>query len=118
MKSSSIIVGFRFILTFSIAFISFLSIQEIEVQSSVNISDKLLHFFCFLYLTTIGWLSRIIYKELWLYVIVLAYGTLIEIVQIYIPYRSFEFLDIFADFLGILVGTFLINFLKDLYPNY
>jgi len=43
---------------------------------------------------------------------------LIEIVQIYIPYRSFEFLDIFADFLGILVGTFLINFLKDLYPNY
>jgi len=110
--------SFRFILGVSLVLISILSIQEIEVQSSVNFSDKLLHFFCFLYLTTISWLSRIIYKELWLYVIVLAYGILIEIVQIYIPYRSFEFLDIFADFLGILVGTFLINFLKNLYPNY
>ena len=110
--------SFRFILGSSLVLISILSIQEIEVQSPVNFSNKLLHFFCFLYLTAISWLSRIIYKELWLYVIVLAYGILIEIVQIYIPYRSFEFLDIFADFLGILVGTFLINFLKDLYPNY
>ncbi len=110
--------SFRLILLVSIVFISILSIQEIEVQSSVNFSDKLLHFFCFLYLTIISWLSRIIFKELWLYVIVLAYGILIEIIQIYIPYRSFEFLDIFADFLGILVGIFLINFLKDFYPNY
>ena len=110
--------SFRLILVISILLTSILSIQEIEIQSSVNFSDKLLHFFCFLYLTIITWLSRIIYKELWLYVIVLAYGILIEIIQIYIPYRSFEFLDIFANFLGILVGTFFINFLKDLYPNY
>jgi len=39
-------------------------------------------------------------------------------VQIYIPYRSFEFLDIFADFTGILAGSFFINFFKDLYPKY
>ena len=110
--------SFRLILVISVVFITILSIQEIEVPSSVNFSDKLLHFFCFLYLIIISWLSRIIYKELWLYVIVLAYGILIEIIQIYIPYRSFEFLDIFADFLGILVGSFLINLLKDLYPNY
>jgi len=108
----------RLILGISIVIISILSIQEIDFQSSVNLSDKLLHLFCFLYLTIISWLSRIIYKELWLYVIVLAYGILIEIVQIYIPYRSFEFLDIFADFLGILAGIFFINFFKDLYPKY
>tara|TARA_B100000700_G_scaffold275159_1_gene320753 strand:- start:1690 stop:2040 length:351 start_codon:yes stop_codon:yes gene_type:complete len=110
--------SFRLVLVISLVLISIVSIQEIEVQSSVNFSDKLLHFFCFLYLTCISWLCRIIYKELWLYVIVLAYGILIEIIQIYIPYRSFEFLDIFADFLGILVGIFFISFLKDLYPNY
>ena len=110
--------SFKLILVISVVFITILSIQEIEVQSSVNFSDKLLHFFCFLYLIIISWLSRIIYKELWLYVIVLAYGILIEIVQIYIPYRSFEFLDIFADFLGILAGSFFINFFKDLYPKY
>ena len=110
--------SFRLILVISILLISILSIQEIEIQSSVSFSDKLLHFFCFLYLTILSWLSRIISTELWLYVIVLAYGILIEIIQIYIPYRSFEFLDIFADFLGILAGIFFINFLKDLYPNY
>ena len=113
-----ILYSFRFILGISIILISFFSIQEIEVEPSVNFGDKLLHFSCFLYLTIITWLSRIINKELWLYVIVLAYGILIEIVQMYIPYRSFEFLDIFADFLGILVGSYLINLLKDLYPNY
>ena len=118
MNSSIVIAGFRITLGTSILFISFLSFQEIEVQSIANLSDKFLHFSCFLYLTIISWLSRIFYKELWLYVIVLAYGILIEIVQIYIPYRSFEFLDIFADFLGVLAGNFLINFFKDLYPKY
>jgi len=59
-----------------------------------------------------------LHKELSLYVIVLAYGILIEIVQIYIPYRSFEFLDIFADLTGIIAASFLINLLKDLYPDY
>lgn len=108
----------RLILLISVVFISVLSVQEIEVQSSVNLSDKLLHFFCFLYLIIISWLSRIISKELWLYVIVLAYGILIEIVQMYIPYRSFEFLDIFADFVGILAGSLFINFYKDLYNKY
>jgi len=111
-------LSFRIILGISLVLISTLSMQEIEVQSSVNFIDKVLHFFCFLYLTTVTWLSRIISKEFLLYVIVLAYGILIEIVQIYIPYRSFEFLDIFADFLGVLAGKFLINFFKDLYPKY
>ena len=110
--------SFRLILAISIVVISILSIQHLEVEPSVNLNDKLLHFSCFLYLTIISWLSRIIYKELWLYVIVLGYGILIEIVQIYIPYRSFEFLDIFADFIGVLAGSFFINFFKDLYPKY
>ena len=119
MNSSSIIISsFRIALGISILFVTALSVQEIDIQSSVSLSDTFLHFSCFFYLTILSWLSRIIYKELWLYVIVLAYGILIEIVQIYIPYRSFEFLDIFADFLGILAGSFLINFFKDLYPKY
>ncbi len=111
-------LSFRIILGISVVLISALSIQEIDIKPSISLSDKLLHLFCFLYLTIISWLSRIIYKELWLYVIVLAYGILIEIVQIYIPYRSFEFLDIFADFLGILAGSLFINFFKYLYPKY
>ena len=41
--------SFRIILGISVVLISTLSMQEIEVQSSVNFSDKLLHFLCFLY---------------------------------------------------------------------
>lgn len=110
--------SFKIILVISILLISVLSIQDISVESSANLSDKLHHFFCFLYLTIVTWLSRIFSKEFFLYVIVLAYGILIEIVQIYIPYRSFEFLDIFADLLGVLAGSFFIKFFKDLYPKY
>ena len=107
----------RIILGISVLFVSILSVQEINIES-INLNDKLLHLVCFAYLTVIFWLSRIINKEFWVYAIVLGYGILIEIVQIYLPYRSFEFLDIFADFLGILAGNFLIFFLKDLYPKY
>ena len=108
----------RLILVISVVFISILSVQKIEVQSSVNLSDKLIHFFCFLYLIIISWLSRITSKELLLYVIVLAYGILIEIVQRFLPHRSFEYLDIFADFVGIIAGIIIIKILKNLYPKY
>ena len=108
----------RVVLGISVLFISILSVQEINIESTINLNDKFLHFGCFAYLTVIFWLSRIINKEFWVYAIVLGYGILIEIIQIYLPYRSFEFLDIFADFLGILAGNFLIFFLKDLYPKY
>ena len=110
--------SFRIILAISISVVTIFSIQEVSIESSFNFLDKALHFLCFIYLTLITWLSRILNKDLHVYVIVLAYGILIEIIQIYIPYRSFEILDIFADFLGILVGIFFINILKDLYPNY
>lgn len=38
------------------------------------------------------------------------YGVIIEIIQYYIPYRSFEFLDILANFAGANAGTFFIFF--------
>ena len=41
----------------------------------------------------------------------LAYGVLIEIMQSFTPNRSAERLDLFADWLGILLGWMLIRFL-------
>ena len=110
--------GSRVLLVISFAVITFLATQEIisDFQSSIN--DKAIHLACFFYLTTISWLAKILDKDSWVYVIVLAYGILIEVVQMYIPYRSFELLDILADFTGILLASFLIKFVKDLYPNY
>ena len=113
-----IILSSRVLLVLSILAISYLATTEINSSSQSLIDDKLLHFLCFAYLTIIFKFTQFIDQDFWLYVIVLAYGILIEIVQIYIPYRSFEFLDIFADLLGVLAGSFFIKFFKDLYPKY
>ena len=110
--------SFRIILVISVFIITILSIQKVNIESSVNFVDKVLHFLCFSYLTLITWLSRILNKDLHVYVIVLAYGILIEIVQRFLPYRSFEYLDIFADFVGIIGGLIIIKIFKNLYPKY
>ena len=110
--------SFRIILVISISIISILSTQEVNIESSVNFLDKVLHFLCFSYLTLITWLSQILNKDLHVYVIVLAYGILLEIVQRFLPYRSFEYLDIFADFVGIIAGFIIIKIFKNFYPKY
>ena len=113
-----IILSSRVLLVLSILAISFLAMTETNPSSQSLIDDKLLHFLCFAYLTIIFKLAKFIDQDFWLYVIVITYGILIEIVQVYLLYRSFEFLDIFADFMGILCAGFLIKIAKDLYFNY
>ena len=111
-------LSFKIILVISVPIITILSIHEVNLESSTNFLDKALHFLCFTYLTLITWLSRILAKDLHVYVIVLAYGILIEIVQRFLPYRSFEYLDIFADSVGIIAGLIIIKIFKNLYPKY
>ena len=110
--------SFKIILVISVPIITILSLHEVNIESSRNFLDKALHFLCFTYLTLITWLSRILSKDLHVYVIVLAYGILIEIVQRFLPYRSFEYLDIFADSVGIIAGLIIIKIFKNLYPKY
>ena len=110
--------SFRIVLVISISLISILSFQEVNFEYSFNFLDKVLHFLCFIYLTLVTWLSRILNKDLHVYVIVLAYGILIEIIQRFLPHRSFEYSDIFADFVGIIVGLIIIKIFKNFYPNY
>ena len=110
--------SFRIVLVISISLIAILSFQEVNFESSFNFLDKVLHFLCFIYLTLVTWLSRILNKDLHVYVIVLAYGILIEIIQRFLPHRSFEYSDIFADFVGIIVGLIIIKIFKNFYPNY
>ena len=113
-----IILSSRVLLVLSILAISYLATTEINSSSQSLIDDKLLHFLCFAYLTIIFKFTRFIDQDFWLYVIVLAYGILIEIVQMYLPYRSFEFLDIFADFMGILCAGVLLKLAKNMYISY
>jgi VanZ family protein len=113
-----IILSSRVLLGLSVLTISFLATSEIDPSSQSLINDKLLHCLCFGYLTIICKMANFIDQDFWLYVIVLCYGILIEIVQMFLPYRSFEFLDILADFIGILCAGFLLKHAKDLNTSY
>ena len=114
----AIIHSSRILLVISILVISFLATSETNPTSQNFIDDKLLHFLCFAYLTLIFKLTQFIQQDFWLYVIVLAYGILIEIVQMFLPYRSFELSEIFADFMGILCSGLLFKLVKDFYISY
>ena len=111
---SLILLSARVTLAFSVVFIFFLATAELESSSSNLINDKLLHFSCFACLTILFSFAKIVTQDFWLYVMVLSYGILIEVVQLYLPYRSFEFLDILADFSGILFASFLMKFIKNI----
>ena len=113
-----ILLSCRVILALSIVSISFLATADLASSSSNPISDKLLHFGCFVYLTILLSLAKIVNQDYWVYVIVLSYGILIEVVQLYLPYRSFEFLDILADFGGILFASFFLKFVKKFSSSY
>ena len=103
----------------SILAISFLAFTEPASFSSQNlINDKILHFLCFAYLTILCKFARFSDQDFWVYVIVLGYGILIEIVQWYIPHRSFEFLDILADLIGIFFANLFLKLVKDFYASY
>ena len=70
--------------------------------------DKSNHLLAFAVMTWLGCKAfphRLVYLMLGL----LAYGALIEILQSFTPNRSAEWLDLFSDSLGILVGGFVIT---------
>ena len=113
------LLSYRLGFMVSILAISWLAIAEPASFSSKGlIDDKILHFLCFAYLTIIFKFARFTDQDFWVYVIVLGYGILIEIVQMYIPYRSFEFFDILADLMGIFCASLLLKLAKDFYAGY
>ena len=112
------LLSLRVVLVASIISISFLATAELIPDSSSLINEKLLHFGCFIYLTMLSSFAKIVNQDFWLYVIVLSYGILIEVAQLYLPYRSFEFLDILADFSGILFASFFLRFVKKFSLSY
>ncbi len=69
-----------------------------------NINDKLEHAFAFFVLYILlrkTWESRSFFR---LAVYVFLYGLFIELVQYFLPYRTFSFFDIVANSIGIFAG--------------
>ena len=71
------------------------------------------HFYTFLFLTIIGFLTFVKshqVKPLTLYLIFLS--IILELLHFLIPNRSFEWSDLFGNFLGVVVVIFINNFIN------
>ena len=71
------------------------------------LTDKAIHFLIFLYLSSIGLLSRFKFSNIFLLIAIFSFGLFIEIIHFYHPYRYFEFADLAANSLGILLASFI-----------
>ena len=71
------------------------------------LTDKAIHFLIFLYLSSIGLLSRFKFSNIYLLIAIFSFGLFIEIIHFYHPYRYFEFADLAANSLGILLASFI-----------
>lgn len=96
------------VLTFS----SGLSSSNIEYTDV----DKLVHVFMFIplaFLMIVGFKKQQTFRGLKVNAIAYSlvfcafYGTLIEIVQFFLPHRGIEFADILADLIGVVLGYFV-----------
>ncbi|MDA7830243.1 VanZ family protein [Gammaproteobacteria bacterium] len=81
------------------------SIPNIAVLSFLT--DKAIHFLIFLYLSSIGLLSRFKFSNIYLLIAIFSFGLIIEIIHFYHPYRYFELADLAANSLGILLASFI-----------
>ncbi|WP_372746070.1 VanZ family protein [Lutibacter sp.] len=97
------------ILTVGVGIGSLISLNNTPI-TTVHVSDKLMHLAAY-FLISISWLltfknnGNIFKINRLIFVLILLYGILIEVLQgVFTSYRQFDLLDILANFIGILTG--------------
>ncbi len=100
----SIVIGFRVALAAALVIVTHLATTAREYPGIEAINDKLSHVLAFCVLAFLEDFSFpenafSIHKSLTL----LGYGLLLEVIQYFLPYRSFSLLDLTADGVGILL---------------
>ena len=81
-------------------------------------SDKMHHFFSYFILSIVGSIAYFEKKFFYrLFIFLVSLGFFLELLQIWIPNRYFEFLDMFSNFFGVLVGLNIVRFFKKYYDK-
>jgi VanZ family protein len=97
-----IIIVFRFLLAVTLVFISYQATIRNGIEVPVANSDKALHFLAFY---TLAFLLDFAFPRsrfgILKIIMLIGYGSLIEIVQSFLPYRSAELADLVTDIIGI-----------------
>lgn len=96
---------YKFLFFSALIIIEYLATTSKSIKVVESMWDKSNHFIAFF---TLYILLSLSYKELSTIskvTLLLLYGLQIELVQKFLPYRDFSFLDILADSVGILIGV-------------
>jgi len=109
------IVFYKFIFFLSVFTLTLLSLYPGNLigliffwgESAFSGSNNIYHFLSYLFTSTFGFLANSKRKFLSLFLFLLSLGFFLELFQLWIPKRSFEFLDLVANFSGVL-SSFLI----------
>ena len=98
--------GTFFISLILIFYLSLVPASELEYFNSLSfIGDKISHIVIFLYISLLGMFCNFKIKYFVLMVIIFSFGLTIEIIHYFHPYRYFEWEDLLANFLGIILAT-------------
>ncbi len=93
--------------------IGWFSLAHLHVpQVHLHHGDKLVHFFA--YLVVAGWFTQLFCKKTLLFCLLLliGYGSMLEVLQSLVPYRSFDYWDMLANSLGIASAGLASQFIK------
>ena len=114
-----IIYFVRFVFFLTILFTSVMSFISIDASTAkFLLKDKLLHFLAFTVITFLAYASNFKIKRIFLFLLLILYGFLIEVIQNSLEYRTFELYDLLSDIIGVIVGYMSWKYLKKFYPDY
>ena len=79
--------------------------------------DKLIHFILFFVQSFISSLTIYLYRgyfsiKIFVFIIfiLLSFGILVEVQQLYIPFRTFDYYDLITNLIGVVSGVFCVKF--------
>ena len=109
----------RFIFFLTMLFTSVMSFISIDPSiAKILIQDKLLHVIAFFVISFLAYASDFKIKRIILFVVLILYGLLIEVIQNSLEYRTFELYDLLSDTIGVIFGYIAWKYLKNFYPGY
>ena len=89
-----------------LAIYTYMGLSRSGADLTIVASDKLLHFtgyVVFIISAMVAFRIRLGF----IFILLFAYSVLIEIIQYFLPYRTFEGMDILANLAGLIVGSIL-----------
>lgn len=89
-----------------LAVYTYMGLSRSGAELAVTVSDKLLHFSGYVIFIISAMIAFRI-RHIYIFILLFAYSVLIELIQYFLPYRSFEGLDILANLSGLIVGSIL-----------